>query len=181
MLDLQVPTVFLYFCNTGYVLLFNSNYFRRFAEYAKMQKQTSQTLFSRALLTPKRVPSRHLHSSIVHHPVPIDHLIPRSSASRLAKKRYLEAVTGFCLKRQVRRGSTIEKAISAEKEKQNKAPWHREGSDMPPVARQRSAGAMVKGARVPTFCASTLTKLRLRKAIDDPVSPSQTHHTSYHS
>ena len=43
----------------------------------------------------------------------------------------------------------MEKAIGVEKEKQNKAPWHREGSDLPPVARQRSAGAMVKGSRVP--------------------------------
>ena len=31
------------------------------------------------------------------------------------------------------------------KEKQTKAPWHREGADTPPVERQRSAGAMTKG------------------------------------
>ena len=48
-------------------------------------------------------------------------------------------------KRQIRVQSTIEKAIGADKEKQNKAPWHREGSDMPPVARQRSVGAMTIG------------------------------------
>lgn len=29
--------------------------------------------------------------------------------------------------------------------KQIRTPWHREGSDKPPVARQRSAGAMTKG------------------------------------
>jgi hypothetical protein len=29
--------------------------------------------------------------------------------------------------------------------KQIRTPWHREGSDTPPVARQRSAGAMTKG------------------------------------
>ena len=31
------------------------------------------------------------------------------------------------------------------KERQIRAPWNREGSDTPPVARQRSAGAMTKG------------------------------------
>lgn len=35
--------------------------------------------------------------------------------------------------------------ISQEKEKQKRAPWHREGSEEPPVRRQRSAGAMTKG------------------------------------
>ena len=32
-----------------------------------------------------------------------------------------------------------------EKEKQVRTPWHRQGSDVPPVARPRSAGAMTKG------------------------------------
>ncbi|CAF9922070.1 hypothetical protein IMSHALPRED_005325 [Imshaugia aleurites] len=53
-------------------------------------------------------------------------------------------------KRQIRVQSTIEKAIGADKEKQNKAPWHREGSDMPPVARQRSVGAMTIGKLLTT-------------------------------
>ncbi|KAL8777254.1 MAG: hypothetical protein Q9213_007947 [Squamulea squamosa] len=39
----------------------------------------------------------------------------------------------------------INEAIAQEKEKQTRAPWHREGSNTPPVARQRSAGAMTKG------------------------------------
>lgn len=39
----------------------------------------------------------------------------------------------------------IDEAIAQEKEKQTRAPWHREGSNTPPVARQRSAGAMTKG------------------------------------
>jgi len=46
---------------------------------------------------------------------------------------------------QVRRKSTLDHVVGQEKEKQTKAPWHREGSDIPPVARQRSAGAMTKG------------------------------------
>ena len=37
------------------------------------------------------------------------------------------------------------KRLAEDKGKQIKTPWHREGSDTPPVARQRSAGAMTKG------------------------------------
>ena len=33
------------------------------------------------------------------------------------------------------------------KEKQMRSPWMREGSEKPPVARMRSAGAMTKGKR----------------------------------
>lgn len=41
--------------------------------------------------------------------------------------------------------SNLEGSIAQEKEKQLRAPWHREGSDLPPVARRRSAGAMTQG------------------------------------
>lgn len=37
------------------------------------------------------------------------------------------------------------KRLEEDKGKQIRTPWHREGSDTPPVARQRSAGAMTKG------------------------------------
>ncbi|KAI4269956.1 MAG: hypothetical protein L6R38_007274 [Xanthoria sp. 2 TBL-2021] len=37
----------------------------------------------------------------------------------------------------------INEAIAQEKEKQTRAPWHREGSNRPPVARQRSAGKLL--------------------------------------
>ena len=50
-------------------------------------------------------------------------------------------------------------AIAQQKEKQNKTPWHREGSNLPPVARQRSAGAMAKGKLLTT--PSRLLKLVL--------------------
>ena len=43
--------------------------------------------------------------------------------------------------------SDIEHSIAQEKDKQQKTPWHREGSNVPPVARPRSAGAMTKGNR----------------------------------
>ncbi|CAI6316702.1 unnamed protein product [Periconia digitata] len=38
----------------------------------------------------------------------------------------------------------------ADKTRQMRAPWNREGSDVPPVARQRSAGAMTKGKLLTT-------------------------------
>lgn len=42
--------------------------------------------------------------------------------------------------------SQIDNAINEEKELQARTPWHREGADQPPVRRNRSAGAMTKGA-----------------------------------
>jgi hypothetical protein len=42
--------------------------------------------------------------------------------------------------------------LQEDKGKQIRTPWHREGSDVPPVARQRSAGAMTKG----TACSTVL-------------------------
>ena len=41
--------------------------------------------------------------------------------------------------------------LQEDKGKQIRTPWHREGSDVPPVARQRSAGAMTKGTYVGIF------------------------------
>jgi len=41
--------------------------------------------------------------------------------------------------------SQIDNAIGEAKELQARTPWHREGSDLPPVKRNRSAGAMTKG------------------------------------
>ncbi|KAF1845283.1 uncharacterized protein K460DRAFT_366155 [Cucurbitaria berberidis CBS 394.84] len=42
------------------------------------------------------------------------------------------------------------KKLDQDKGKQIRTPWHREGSDQPPVARQRSAGAMTKGKLLTT-------------------------------
>jgi hypothetical protein len=41
------------------------------------------------------------------------------------------------------------KKLEEDKGKQIRTPWHREGSDVPPVARLRSAGAMTKGKNNP--------------------------------
>jgi hypothetical protein len=47
------------------------------------------------------------------------------------------------------------KKLEEDKGKQIRTPWHREGSDTPPVARQRSAGAMTKGTSWPSRTLST--------------------------
>lgn len=44
------------------------------------------------------------------------------------------------------------KKLAEDKGKQIRTPWHREGSDVPPVARQRSAGAMTKGTTFSRVC-----------------------------
>jgi hypothetical protein len=41
-----------------------------------------------------------------------------------------------------------EKVVEHSKQSQMRSPWMREGSDKPPVARMRSAGAMVKGIMI---------------------------------
>ncbi|ORY12806.1 hypothetical protein BCR34DRAFT_511909 [Clohesyomyces aquaticus] len=43
-----------------------------------------------------------------------------------------------------------ERRLQEDKGKQIRTPWHREGSDVPPVARMRSAGAMTKGKLLTT-------------------------------
>ncbi|KAL5118871.1 hypothetical protein ACEQ8H_003194 [Pleosporales sp. CAS-2024a] len=42
------------------------------------------------------------------------------------------------------------KRLEEDRGKQIRTPWHRQGSDVPPVARQRSAGAMTKGKLLTT-------------------------------
>ena len=167
-----------------YVLHSNIDIVCHCAEHGKMQKQLWQAfnVSSRPLLMPKScgVRSSLLHLSTIHHSACLERLTLWSSANGSLKRECLKPVNGLCQKRQIRRESTIESAIGQEREKQTRAPWHREGSDLPPVARQRSAGAMTKGSRI-VMCASAFTDVRLRKAIDDPVSPSEAHHTSHHS
>ncbi|KAK2629833.1 hypothetical protein QTJ16_000653 [Diplocarpon rosae] len=53
----------------------------------------------------------------------------------------------------------IDDAIGQARELQARTPWHREGSDQPPVARQRTAGAITKGKLLTT--PSRLLKLIL--------------------
>lgn len=41
--------------------------------------------------------------------------------------------------------SDFDTAVAEDREKQHRAPWHRQGVEEPPVRKQRSAGAMTKG------------------------------------
>ncbi|KAK0120370.1 hypothetical protein ONS95_011773 [Cadophora gregata] len=59
----------------------------------------------------------------------------------------------------------IDDAIGKAKELQARTPWHREGSDTPPVKRNRSAGAMTKGKLLTT--PSRLLKLILPLTTQD--------------
>ena len=71
-----------------------------------------------------------------------------SKAKALNQKGLDEQVDGF--------HRQIDDAIGEAKELQARTPWHREGSDQPPVKRNRSAGAMTKGMSLPIFlCTSS--------------------------
>ena len=41
--------------------------------------------------------------------------------------------------------------VEHHKQRQQERPWHREGADVPPVRRPRSAGAMTKGDSPPQY------------------------------
>lgn len=68
-----------------------------------------------------------------------------SSANLAAHGKYDENSTA---KESGASKSKLDDAIVQEKEKQTRAPWNREGSSVPPVARRRSAGAMTKGTPI---------------------------------
>ncbi|CZT46081.1 related to COQ2-para-hydroxybenzoate--polyprenyltransferase [Rhynchosporium secalis] len=80
-----------------------------------------------------------------------------SKAKALNQKGLDEEVDGF--------HKQIDNAIGQAKELQAKTPWHREGSDKPPVVRNRSAGAMTKGKLLTT--PSRLLKLILPLTTED--------------
>jgi hypothetical protein len=94
---------------------------------------------------------------------------PLNSGSRTTQRPYFQtskhSISRQC-QQQVRLASSAQKAkdlnqqgidkelskfdrdIKEAKDKQERAPWHREGADQAPVSRQRSAGAMTKGSRL---------------------------------
>ncbi len=79
------------------------------------------------------------------------------SANLAAHGKYDEGAKNSTAKQSGALKSKLDDAIVQEKEKQTRAPWHREGSSVPPVARRRSAGAMTKGTyarlnSLPWFC-----------------------------
>lgn len=75
--------------------------------------------------------------------------------------------------------SEFSTTIAQQKEKQSQAPWHREGSDTPPVARQRSAGAMTKGIDGFRAFVRVLMYHLFRQTPYYPLPPPQTDHPSH--
>ncbi|KAI9741279.1 MAG: hypothetical protein M1834_002996 [Cirrosporium novae-zelandiae] len=71
--------------------------------------------------------------------------IPRSGESSQA-----QTATDLNQQGQEEQESQLDTAIDQQKERQIRRPWQREGSNIPPVARQRSAGAMTKGKLLTT-------------------------------
>jgi len=72
------------------------------------------------------------------------------------------------------------KKLQEDKGKQIRTPWHREGSDVPPVARQRSAGAMTKGMSQSQSTSMLNTYTSCRQTPYHPISHAQNHPAPYH-
>ena len=77
---------------------------------------------------------------------------PRAASYRtslqLTRPRILHFSTAQHLRKDdnsAKDGGPIDHAVDEAKELQARTPWHRDGSDKPPVKRPRSAGAMTKG------------------------------------
>ncbi|KAI9814642.1 MAG: hypothetical protein M1827_003198 [Pycnora praestabilis] len=91
--------------------------------------------------------------------IPSHRALTTSQRSGRADVSYTEAAKDLNQKGLDQEEAQLEDSIEQEKEKQIRTPWHREGSDVPPVDRQRSAGAMTKGKLLTT--PSRLLKLIL--------------------
>lgn len=90
-------------------------------------------------------------------------------AIRSLNENYTEAAKSLNQKGLEHEESELNDTLAHEKERQTRAPWHRQGSDLPPVARHRSAGAMVKGAeRFQLSVSGKSTNLTLGKLLTTP-------------
>ena len=67
------------------------------------------------------------------------------SPQKLTRPHILQLSTTQILKEDAKAGGPIDHALDEAKELQARTPWHRDGSDKPPVKQLRSAGAMTKG------------------------------------
>jgi hypothetical protein len=68
--------------------------------------------------------------------------------------------------------------LQEDKSKQIRTPWHREGSDKPPVARQRRAGAMTKGTPSVDLVQIRIL-IRYRKTTHHTLTHAQDYSSSY--
>ena len=110
-----------------------------------------------------------------------------SQAKALNQKSLDEHEEGF--------NNQIDNAIGEAEELQARTPWHREGSDRPPVKRMRSASAMTKGIylflslQLPLLSPpyqyksthNTKTDNLNRQTPDNPLTPPQTHSPSHNN
>lgn len=122
---------------------------------ATMQRSSSKALLSaRPLLTPKWQPvCRPIRSLATTTPTRPSDLVPNCSirrarwdhASTLRELRCVGVAKSLHSSSEVRQEAAFEGALDQQEEKQARTPWHREGSDTPPVARERSAEAITKG------------------------------------
>lgn len=71
----------------------------------------------------------------------------RDAPVPLAKVASVDGTKGLDQKSTDAKGSASESAF-AQEEKQTKTPWHRDGSNLPPVEKQRPTEAMAKGMRL---------------------------------
>ena len=81
-----------------------------------------------------------------------------ASKQQFVESGYVQAAKDLNQKGLDDQESQLDHAISQEKEKQLRTPWHREGSNVPPVKRQRSAGAMTKGSSIASKSVLTANK-----------------------
>ena len=116
-----------------------------------MSKSTVAAVTSRALCILKNpIPRKQLHSHCAGDVSTLGISLsarcpPKTSVTLLFPGSSAEKKQRFHGKGQIRAIGTLDKTVAEQKDKQARAPWLREGSDVPPVARQRSAGAMIKG------------------------------------
>ena len=100
--------------------------------------------------------------------LPLRYRAFHATSVRKAGQTQIDAVKNLSQKALDKEEASIEDSIAQEKDKQQRAPWHREGSNVPPVARPRSAGAMTKGAARLMIQCFTMADKHLGKLLTTP-------------
>lgn len=140
----------------GYVLSFRIRRLRCPQQRkATMQRSFSRVLLSaRPLLTPKWQPvCRPIHSLATNSPPRLSGSVSNSSirralwnhASTLRELRCVGVTKSLHSSSEVRQEAAFQGTLDQQEVKQARTPWHREGSDRPPVAREQSAEPITKG------------------------------------
>ena len=139
------PQTYESFCNASHSTL--SEIYRKAS--SNMHACPSVALPTlRSALAPKRASSARRPLSHISNHTPISqHRVFHFSTLRRSEQTQSKDVRDVNQQALDKEQSDIEDSIAQEKDKQQKTPWHREGSNVPPVARPRSAGAMTKGNR----------------------------------